>query len=156
MSQQKVDLRVAIENAIEQAADACHDATLWWQPEEKGPRIIDTLVSMVVLEIEKRTNQSVQPEGVTSVPLSSSVRVVDGMQSVQLPARLVCQADLVLSEMLHRGERSPELVVRYEKTNGSSAWWCEFGAFKVWSSTPWEALSRLATCLREVSRYGKV
>lgn len=57
MSQLKIDLRVAIENAIEQAADACHDASLWWQPEEKGPRTIDTLVSMIVLEIEKRTNQ---------------------------------------------------------------------------------------------------
>jgi hypothetical protein len=56
MSQAKVDLRVAIENVIEQAADSCHDATLWWQAEEKGPRIIDTLVSMIVIAIEKNAN----------------------------------------------------------------------------------------------------
>lgn len=57
----KVDLRAAIENAIEQAADSCHGATMWWQKEEKGPRLIDTLVSMIVLEIEKNANWCAAP-----------------------------------------------------------------------------------------------
>lgn len=46
-------LRQDIEEAIEQAADCLHDATSWWNKEEKGPRTIDTLIGMIVLAAKR-------------------------------------------------------------------------------------------------------
>lgn len=41
-------LRQDIEEAIESAADSCHDSTLWWSQESQGPRLIETLITMIV------------------------------------------------------------------------------------------------------------
>jgi hypothetical protein len=50
-------LRQDIEEAIEQAADCLADSTMWWNKEEKGPRMIETLICMIVLAAKKYRNR---------------------------------------------------------------------------------------------------
>jgi len=86
---------------------------------------------------------------VRNVQKSDSVRVEDGMCSTQLPAKLIVAADTVLGEMCRRGSTSPELRIYYGTRDNLCVWWCEFGAIKCWSSTPWGAISTLARQLEE-------
>ena len=86
---------------------------------------------------------------IRNVQKSDTVRVEDGMCSTQLPAKLILAADTVLGEMCRRGSTSPELKVYYGTRENLCVWWCEFGAFRCWSSTPWGAITTLARQLEE-------
>ena len=57
----ELSLRQDIEAAIIQASDCVNDSTEWWAPEEKGPRLIETLIGMIVIaanEYRKRLDQT--------------------------------------------------------------------------------------------------
>ena len=89
---------------------------------------------------------------VRNIQKSDSIRVEDGMRSTQVPASLVVSADTVFGEMCRRGNTSPELRVFYGAQGGFKAWFCEWGSFKCWSSTPWGAIDNLAMKLKDIVR----
>jgi hypothetical protein len=89
---------------------------------------------------------------VRSIQKTDSVRIQDGMWSTQLPAKLIVSADTVLGEMCRRGKTSPELRVYYGTRENLTVWWCEWGAFRCWSSTPWGAIDSLARQVQELAK----
>jgi hypothetical protein len=65
--------------------------------------------------------------------------------SVQIPADLLYSADAVFREMCHRGETSPELIVkRTVGGTGVTMWVAEYGGKRASSVTPWSAIKELA------------
>jgi len=88
---------------------------------------------------------------IRNIQKTDSVRIQDGMCSTQLPAKLIVSADTVLGEMCRRGNTSPELRVYYGTKGGLRAWYCDWGAFSCWSSTPWGAIDNLARQLKELT-----
>ena len=51
----ELSLRQDIEDAIIQASDCVNDSTKWWDIEEKGPRLIETLVGMIVVAAKEHS-----------------------------------------------------------------------------------------------------
>jgi hypothetical protein len=69
----------------------------------------------------------------------------DGLPlSITIPSGMVFLVDVVLREMCHRGNTSPELRIYLVKGGtGATMWNCEFGAIRTWSVTPWGALEAM-------------
>jgi hypothetical protein len=63
---------------------------------------------------------------------------------ITIPSGMVFLIDVVLREMCHRGNTSPELRIYHVKGGtGQCMWNCEFGAIRTWSVTPWGALEAM-------------
>jgi hypothetical protein len=50
-------LRQDIEQALIDASESYHDSTMWWDEEKQGPRLIETLITLLVLAAKEYRNK---------------------------------------------------------------------------------------------------